>query len=162
MLKISLPTPHDTAHLGTRLAHILRQTSAVRALLLRGPLGSGKTALTRALVAALPGGADAEVSSPSFTLCNVYPTTPPVVHCDLYRAETALPEEVWELLDDAPTSTSLAVIEWAEFIPAAALPGEYLDICLETCKLGRLATVEPHGKAACGAVMQLQHDDWTT
>ena len=40
----------------------------LRALYLRGTLGSGKTTLTRGLVAALPGGESAEVASPSFTL----------------------------------------------------------------------------------------------
>ncbi len=57
----------------------------IRALYLRGTLGSGKTTLTRGLVAALPGGEDAEVASPSFTLCNIYPTRPALLHADLYR-----------------------------------------------------------------------------
>ena len=73
--------------------------SGIAALLLRGPLGSGKTTLTRALVEALPGGDQAEVASPSFTLCNYYPTTPPVMHCDLYRSPGSLPDEIAEGLD---------------------------------------------------------------
>ena len=66
----------DTARLGTLLAGMMQNAPQVRALLLQGDLGSGKTTLTRSLVAALPGGDQAEISSPSFTICNNYPTCP--------------------------------------------------------------------------------------
>ena len=162
MLNIPLPTLEHTARLGRRLALLLKQHPRIRAVLLHGPLGSGKTTLTRSLVEALPGGQQAEISSPSFTLCNLYPTTPPVLHCDLYRAGSNLPDELWEALDDhAPAADAgIAIIEWAEYIPGAALPDDYLDIRLDTCEEERLATVEPHGVSACGAVMDLQHEDW--
>ena len=89
----------DTARLGTLLAGMMQNAPQVRALLLQGDLGSGKTTLTRSLVAALPGGDQAEISSPSFTICNNYPTCPPVLHCDLYRCPASLPDEVWDALD---------------------------------------------------------------
>ena len=56
----------DTTRLGTLLAGMMQNAPQVRALLLQGDLGSGKTTLTRSLVAALPGGDQAEISSPSF------------------------------------------------------------------------------------------------
>ena len=89
----------DTTRLGTLLAGMMQNAPQVRALLLQGDLGSGKTTLTRSLVAALPGGDQAEISSPSFTICNNYPTCPPVLHCDLYRCPASLPDEVWDALD---------------------------------------------------------------
>lgn len=162
MLHIELPSPEQTHQLGLSLARLLAPHAlppSVSCILLRGDLGSGKTTLIRSLVHALPGGSEAEVSSPSFTLCNVYATTPPVLHCDLYRSEHSLPEEVWEALDDTNT---LTLVEWAEFVPKAALPQEYLDIQLKTCEAHRLATVEPHGAKARAAVLALQHEDWMT
>ena len=80
---LELRAADETAALGSILARAM--TNSPFSLLMTGDLGCGKTTLTRALVEALPGGESAETSSPSFTLCNVYPTTPPIVHCDLYR-----------------------------------------------------------------------------
>jgi tRNA threonylcarbamoyladenosine biosynthesis protein TsaE len=68
----------------------------VTVVLLRGDLGSGKTTFVRGLVAALPGGEEAEVASPSFNLVNVYPTRPEVVHMDLYRLRGGEAGELFE------------------------------------------------------------------
>lgn len=119
--------------------------SGVRALLLRGPLGSGKTTLISALVQALPGGDAAEVASPSFTLCNHYPTTPPVLHCDLYRSAGALPDEI---LDGLENPAVLTVVEWAEYLPPADWPEEILDISLQACEESRMLTLKAHGLRA--------------
>ncbi len=115
------------------------------ALLLRGPLGSGKTSLTRALVTRLPGGNEAEISSPSFTLCNHYATIPSIVHCDLYRTSHSLPDEVWDALEDP---LSLCIVEWAEYMPEAAFPKDFLDISFEMRDTARLVTVKAKGKNA--------------
>lgn len=157
MITLSLCSPEDTTRLGRALARLALAEPALRAFLLRGPLGSGKTTLTRDLVTALPGGERAEVSSPSFTICNHYPTTPPVLHCDLYRAGSAMPDEIWDALEDGVT---LSIVEWAEHMPQDALPEEFLDIQLQACHEKRLVTVEPHGSSACRAALVLQHDDW--
>jgi len=52
---------------------------------LSGDLGAGKTTFAKGFVAALAGGADVVVQSPTFALARTYPTTPPVHHLDLYR-----------------------------------------------------------------------------
>lgn len=150
MLHLTLATLQDTERLGALLAETLRASSC-RALLMRGDLGSGKTTLTRALVARLPGGSGAEVSSPSFTLCNHYPTQPPVVHCDLYRGG-GVPDELDEALDDG---RSLVLVEWAERLPEAALPHDFLDIRWQTCKSRRLVTLSATGPAAADALARL-------
>ncbi|MDD6180804.1 MAG: tRNA (adenosine(37)-N6)-threonylcarbamoyltransferase complex ATPase subunit type 1 TsaE [Desulfovibrionaceae bacterium] len=144
MLTLVLHSLEETAALGRRMAALLR-TGPLRVLLLRGDLGAGKTTLTRALVQALPGGDDAEISSPSFTICNCYPTRPPVAHCDLYRSAGSLPDDVLDALED---EGCLVIIEWAELLPEADMPQEYLDISLQSCKNERHITLHAHGAAA--------------
>lgn len=150
MLHLTLTTLEATERLGGLLADSMR-SAACRVLLMHGDLGSGKTTLTRALVARLPGGATAEVSSPSFTLCNHYPTRPPVVHCDLYRGG-GVPDELCEALDDG---RSLVLVEWAEQLPEAERPHDFLDIRWQTCESKRLVTLSATGPAAADALARL-------
>lgn len=150
MLHLTLTTQDDTERLGRLLADGMR-AAACRVLLMRGDLGSGKTTLARALVAELPGGRTAEVSSPSFTLCNHYATRPPVVHCDLYRGGGA-PDELLDALDD---ERSLVLVEWAEQLAPADLPHDFLDIRWQTCKSKRLVTLSATGPAATDALARL-------
>ncbi|MCD7984753.1 MAG: tRNA (adenosine(37)-N6)-threonylcarbamoyltransferase complex ATPase subunit type 1 TsaE [Desulfovibrio sp.] len=151
MAGIVLRNLEETRRMGRWLAAHL-SGSGVRALLLRGPLGSGKTTLTSALVQALPGGDAAEVASPSFTLCNHYPTTPPVLHCDLYRSTGGLPDEI---LDGLENPAVLTVVEWAEYLPPADLPEEILDISLQACDESRLITLQAHGSGATALLQSL-------
>lgn len=54
-------------------------------LCLEGPLGAGKTTLTRYLVKALGGDPD-QVHSPTFSIVHEYETPRfPIFHCDFYR-----------------------------------------------------------------------------
>jgi tRNA threonylcarbamoyl adenosine modification protein YjeE len=86
---------------------------------LSGPLGAGKTAFVRAVVAALHG--DDEVSSPTFTIWNRYDGAPPVDHLDFYRIDG--PAELFELgVEDAfDDAESITFVEWweraASFLP---------------------------------------------
>ena len=151
MAQLTLATLDDTRRLGALLARAL-PGSGVRAVLLRGGLGSGKTTLTAALVRALPGGDEAEIASPSFTLCNIYPTEPSLVHCDLYRSPGHAPEELADALDD---EASLVVVEWADHLPAALLPEDFLDISLKMVDDGRLLLLNgagPRGKVLASAL----------
>ncbi|BDE05008.1 tRNA (adenosine(37)-N6)-threonylcarbamoyltransferase complex ATPase subunit type 1 TsaE [Vulcanimicrobium alpinum] len=90
-------------------------------VVLRGPLGAGKTTLARALVRALHGSDDA-VSSPTFVFRQTYPGTPPVEHVDLYRIDD--PAELPDLaLDEAFAPDRITLVEWPEraedWLPAA-------------------------------------------
>lgn len=151
-LHFSLNSLADTQALAHRLAYLLLHEPQVRTLLLRGPLGSGKTTLTRELVNLFHGADKAEVSSPSFTVCNHYPTTPPIVHCDLYRVGARIPDELFEAWDCEGENSPVVIVEWAEYIPERDLPQEYLDIHLQPCQEIRSVTVEPHGpRARCAS-----------
>ena len=96
-----------TARAGAALAAVARAGDVIT---LSGPLGVGKTALARGLLAAL--GHLGEVPSPSFAIVQPYEDVePPVWHVDLYRIEQ--PSELDELgLDSAVDAVLL--VEWPE------------------------------------------------
>ena len=142
MLEFRIRDLDHMAVLGRALAHCLCAVPSLRCILLRGDLGSGKTTLVRFLVEALPDGDRAEISSPSFTLCNVYPTTPSVLHCDLYRVGSAIPDELGETL---AAGDMAVIVEWAEHLHCSWLPQDFLDICFQVCNEHRLVCLEIHG-----------------
>ena len=105
-----LVSPEDSFALGARLAAVARPGDVIA---LSGPLGAGKTSITRGLLAAL--GLEEEAPSPSFAI--VQPYAPPevrfpVLHVDLYRIEQA--EEAEELGLDEAREDSLLIVEWPE------------------------------------------------
>lgn len=80
-------------------------------VVLSGPLGSGKTFLTRAVCRALGLPPSVRVPSPTFTLVHEHPTDPPVSHADLYRLET--PVQVRALgLDAQRDDGRVLIVEW--------------------------------------------------
>ena len=145
-MRIILLTLEDTRHFGRILARSVLRASP-GALLLYGDLGAGKTALARALVEALPGGDAAEVSSPSFTICNIYCTAPQVRHFDLYRLEPGMPDEALEESFDDPAA--LTIVEWSERLAGRDMPDNGLICRLEPGpdEGSRLVTLEAVGPA---------------
>jgi len=85
-----------TAALAHAFAACVADSPALPPVLLHGQLGAGKTTFIRELVQTLPGSENAEVSSPSFNILNLYPTTPPVGHFDLYRTEGRGFDPIWK------------------------------------------------------------------
>lgn len=99
----------EMERLGYDLAKRVRPGQLVT---LSGPLGAGKTVLSRAILRAL--GFDGDVSSPTYAIIHEYDDPAmrmPVVHADLYRLKD--PEELHELglFDD---QDSLKLVEWPE------------------------------------------------
>lgn len=78
-------------------------------LYLQGEMGMGKTTFTRSFVGALPGAEEAEVASPSFTICHEYPTNPEIYHADLYRLPNHidLPEELEDFKQKYPAYSGM-------------------------------------------------------
>ena len=145
-MRFLLRTPDDTLRFGTALAKALVHEPRLRVVLLAGDLGSGKTTMTRGFVAALPGGEEAEVSSPSFNICNLYPTTPETAHFDLYRLEGGEPDDA--LLDLMDEGQSIVLVEWAERLPESALPPVRLHLDWQRDAETRLVRATAHGEAA--------------
>ncbi|AHI01524.1 tRNA (adenosine(37)-N6)-threonylcarbamoyltransferase complex ATPase subunit type 1 TsaE [Kutzneria viridogrisea] len=144
MTTVELPTVEDTVHFGQRLGGLLRAGDLV---LLSGPLGAGKTALTRGIGDGL--GVVGRISSPTFVIAREHRAAPdgrgvPLVHVDAYRLGGHLDE-----LDDLDLDTELVeavvVVEWGEGL-AERLSTDHLLIRLERREDDvRLAHLLPHG-----------------
>ena len=103
---VALPTVEDTRAFGRRLADLLRAGDLV---VLAGPLGAGKTALTQGIGAGL--GVPGAVTSPTFVLARVHVGGRlPLVHVDAYRLGSVA--EVDDLDLDADLGDSVTVVEW--------------------------------------------------
>jgi tRNA threonylcarbamoyladenosine biosynthesis protein TsaE len=141
-LTFVFPTPEDTMEFGRSLGRSLRAGDLV---LLAGPLGAGKTTLTRGIADGL--GVGGRVSSPTFVLARVHPAGPagvPLVHVDAYRLGGDLSQ-----LDDLDLDTDLErsaiVVEWGEG-SAERLSSDYLVVRLDRREDDvREVTLEPHG-----------------
>ncbi|MEM6314469.1 MAG: tRNA (adenosine(37)-N6)-threonylcarbamoyltransferase complex ATPase subunit type 1 TsaE [Planctomycetota bacterium] len=97
-------SPTETQNVAAELAATLCTGDVIA---LRGDLGAGKTTFTRGLVTAL-GGDPAAVTSPTYTLLQVYPTPRgDVFHVDAYRA---VPDD----LEDLIAGAFCTVIEWPD------------------------------------------------
>ncbi|HWH98207.1 MAG TPA: tRNA (adenosine(37)-N6)-threonylcarbamoyltransferase complex ATPase subunit type 1 TsaE [Pseudolysinimonas sp.] len=103
--QLRIPDADAMEALGARLAALLAAGDLV---VLDGPLGAGKTTLTRGLGAAL--GARGAVTSPTFVLAREHPTASgvPLVHVDAYRLATA--RELDDL--DLDYDGAIVVVEW--------------------------------------------------
>lgn len=111
-MEIETASPEETERAGAELARRLREGDVV---LVAGELGSGKTTFVRGACREL--GVEEPVTSPTFTIGQLYAGTPEVAHLDLYRLDTLATEEPG-LLDDYVTYDRIAFLEW----PAAAEP----------------------------------------
>jgi tRNA threonylcarbamoyladenosine biosynthesis protein TsaE len=87
-------------------------------VLLSGDLGSGKTTLTKGIVAGLGAAAEDEVTSPTFTLVHVYGAagSAKVYHADLYRIESFHDFETLGL-EDVFANPGVVILEWSERFP---------------------------------------------
>ncbi len=106
-----LESEQHTHELAAKFAKMLHPGDIIS---LNGPLGAGKTTFVRGLVRSL--GYLGRVRSPTFTLINQYPTTPPIYHADLYRIFD--PDEILALgLDEIREQNGILFVEWADRIP---------------------------------------------
>ncbi|HTB94849.1 MAG TPA: tRNA (adenosine(37)-N6)-threonylcarbamoyltransferase complex ATPase subunit type 1 TsaE [Candidatus Sulfotelmatobacter sp.] len=85
-------------------------------VLLSGELGSGKTTLTKGIVAGLHAADENEVTSPTFTLLHEYGAGGKVFHGDLYRVESFHDFETLGL-EDVFARPAIVILEWSEKFP---------------------------------------------
>jgi tRNA threonylcarbamoyladenosine biosynthesis protein TsaE len=105
-----------------------RKLSGGEVILLRGDLGAGKTLFTKGLIDALGYDID-EVTSPTFTLVNLYEALFRVYHIDLYRlAEDGSAGFAVGLDDILNEEKAITIIEWAERLGNYPLPPETITV----------------------------------
>jgi tRNA threonylcarbamoyladenosine biosynthesis protein TsaE len=134
-----LPAPEDTHALGRALAGVLRPGDLV---VLVGPLGAGKTALTQGIGVGL--GVREPVTSPTFVIARVHRDgRVPLVHVDAYRLGSVA--DVDDLDLDASAGESVTVVEWGQGL-VEQLADEHLEVRLDRRDDDvRTAVLVPHG-----------------
>lgn len=103
---IQAATPDEMHEVGVRLGRML---TAGDLLILTGPLGAGKTTLTRGIGEGL--GVRGPVQSPTFVIARTHPSLvggAPLVHVDAYRLANS--DELEDL--DLDFEASVVVAEW--------------------------------------------------
>ena len=129
LARATIATPEAMKRFGVGLAKLLRASDL---LVLTGPLGAGKTALTQGIGAGL--GVASAVTSPTFVIARTHRREagePDLVHVDAYRLSSPL-----ELDDlDIDFENSIVVVEWGQgFFDPAEQP--LLEIVIERDETG--------------------------
>lgn len=117
-------SPKETEEVGKKLGSALKSGDVVAMF---GGMGMGKTAFTTGVAKGM--GLSCEVSSPTFSIVNVYGENSELCHFDMYRVST------WEDLDstgffDYMEQGAVLCVEWSENIENA-LPETAVRICFE-------------------------------
>lgn len=108
-----------------------------------GDLGAGKTLLCREIAVA-QGVAASDVSSPTFSIMNIYQGNMEIRHFDLYRLETE--EELEDIgYREYVGGKGLTLIEWADNF-LEQMPRESLDINVTIVPGGRVVELTPCGE----------------
>lgn len=151
---LALASPSQTEHFGSTIGRRLQRGEVIA---LVGELGSGKTTFVRGV--ALGTGLDPHVvSSPTFTVIQEYVGPFVLAHVDLYRLEQSTE------LDDTGLAEYLngdfvVLIEWADRLPAAWFPDDYLSIhFFHTGKNARRVQVQAFGPQSRGLLHAIMSD----
>jgi len=121
---ITVNSVEEMTNLGLQLGE---QLTAGDLVLISGPLGAGKTALTQGIGKAL--GIE-NITSPTFVISRIHAGKIRLVHVDAYR----LQGEALAIFDDLDLEsylpTSITVVEWGEGL-ADRLADEFLEVKIE-------------------------------
>ncbi|HOX31899.1 MAG TPA: tRNA (adenosine(37)-N6)-threonylcarbamoyltransferase complex ATPase subunit type 1 TsaE [Spirochaetales bacterium] len=136
MKEVFLADATGTEELGERLGRSLGGGTVIA---FRGPLGAGKTTMTKGLARGL--GIEETVTSPTFTIVSEYEGRLRLHHVDAYRLSG--PEDFYsiggeELLADPG---GVCLVEWSERIEPALPPGAAIIELIVPPGGGRLARV---------------------
>jgi tRNA threonylcarbamoyladenosine biosynthesis protein TsaE len=114
----------ETINFGKKLGTLLKPGDLI---LLYGDLGSGKTTFVKGLAESLEVNPDLYITSPSFSLINVYEGKYTIYHVDLYRLDILEVEDLglWEYLNEG-----VVVIEWADRLKMT-LKDDYIEVFFE-------------------------------
>lgn len=138
----SLSAMHE---IGARIGKNLKAGDLV---LLSGPLGAGKTALTQGIGQAL--GIE-NVTSPTFVISRIHQGRIPLVHVDAYRLQGDSTAIFDDLDLESYLPTSITVVEWGEGL-ANRLADQFLEIQIEFGESDdqRLVSIVGHGQRFSG------------
>ncbi len=116
-------SPGETLKTGELLGGLV---AAGDVICLTGTLGSGKTVFVKGLAAGMGVEDPRTVTSPSFTLVNLYEAPVPLYHVDAFRLDgSADLEELGS--DEMFYGEGVVAVEWADRVKSA-LPEERLDV----------------------------------
>ena len=120
---------------------------------LHGPLGAGKTTLTRGVLRGL--GFEGRVKSPTYALVELYKVSRlDLYHFDFYRFSN--PEELIESgLQDAFNETNVCIVEWAEKA-GNLLPTADVDVSLALTDSARSALLNAQTEKGRRCLQQLK------
>ena len=123
--KIIIKNEHEAKMLGRELGS---KAKAGTVIALTGDLGTGKTALTKAIAEGL--GIEDVITSPTFNIVKEYDSGRlPLYHFDVYRIGD--PDEMYELgYEECFYGEGISVVEWADLIEKL-LPEEAIRINIE-------------------------------
>ena len=125
--RVVCSTPEDTYELGAKIGSGLVGGEII---LLTGGLGAGKTLLAKGVLESQDFDVD-EVTSPSFTLVNLYHAKFDVYHIDLWRLDDVSDAAAAVGLDEIlENETAVVIIEWAEHLASKQLCVKVIDISI--------------------------------
>jgi tRNA threonylcarbamoyladenosine biosynthesis protein TsaE len=120
-------SPDETFALGEEIGRGLKGGELI---LLTGGLGAGKTVFTKGILSGLDYDPD-DVTSPSFTLVNLYEARLKTYHIDLWRLDEHNDAAVAVGLDDIlEDDKAVAIIEWAEKLGSRKFESETIRVTI--------------------------------
>jgi tRNA threonylcarbamoyladenosine biosynthesis protein TsaE len=121
-MQLKTLSPEQTYALGEKLATYLADGII---LCLEGDLGAGKTLFVQGIAKGLK--VTEEVTSPTFTIMNMYQGEKTIYHFDLYRLEVADELQDIGFYEYIEQINEVVILEWPDKFPEE-LPDEYLWI----------------------------------
>jgi tRNA threonylcarbamoyladenosine biosynthesis protein TsaE len=101
-------------------------------VLLIGELGAGKTIFAKGLASGLGVEDPGQVTSPSYTILNIYQGKYPIFHFDLYRLESNA--EIEDLGWEDYLDRGVVVVEWGEKIKFDLSTGQTMRVFIDKGK----------------------------
>jgi tRNA threonylcarbamoyladenosine biosynthesis protein TsaE len=135
---MKIETAEAMQELGRKIGAHLKVGDVVALI---GPLGAGKTELTKGIAAAF--GIE-EVTSPTFVIARSYRSNPPLIHMDAYRL-LAGANPLYELEDlDLDAEKAITIIEWGGEL-VEQISSQYLEININRDSDVREVSLVGHG-----------------
>ncbi len=150
-LTVETTSPNGTLRLGAALGRLCEPDTVIA---LQGPLGAGKTQITKGIAEGL-GIPHRRVSSPTFVLEQEYDGRLRLRHLDAYRLAGAA--DLWDIgIDEMCKAGGVVVLEWPERAEGA-LPGDTLWVRLEpTGEQSRHILFTSHGPRSAKLLERLR------